>query len=67
MNINGEITTYGKFLYEKVNILKIEELKKEQDKLQVKYGAKELDSIYNGRCEKIEIIYKKMNEKGDFL
>ena len=31
--------------------MKIEELKKDYDKLQVKYGAKELDSIYNGGCE----------------
>lgn len=28
----------------------LEELNKEYDKLQVKYGAKELDSIYNGGC-----------------
>ena len=26
----------------------LEDLKKEYDKLQLKYGAKELDSIYNG-------------------
>ena len=31
--------------------MKIEELKKEYDKLQLKYGAKELDSIYNGGLE----------------
>lgn len=31
--------------------MKLEELKKEYDKLQLKYGAKELDSIYNGGCE----------------
>ena len=30
------------------NKMKIEELKKEYDKLQTKYGAKQLDSIYNG-------------------
>ena len=33
------------------NKMKIEELKKEYDKLQIKYGAKQLDSIYNGGCE----------------
>lgn len=31
--------------------MKIVNLKKEYDKLQIKYGAKELDSIYNGGCE----------------
>lgn len=31
--------------------MKIEDLKKDYDKLQVKYGAKELDSIYNVGCE----------------
>ena len=31
-----------------VRIMKIEDLKVEYDKLQKKYGAKELDSIYNG-------------------
>lgn len=30
-----------------MNILKIEDLRKDYDELQVKYGAKELDSIYN--------------------
>lgn len=34
-----------------VNFLKIRDLKKEYDKLQLKYGAKDLDSIYNGGCE----------------
>lgn len=34
-----------------VNGMKIDDLKKEYDKLQLKYGAKELDSIYNGGCE----------------
>lgn len=28
----------------------LEDLKKDYDKLQMKYGAKELDSIYNGGC-----------------
>ena len=32
--------------------MKIEDLRKDYDELQVKYGAKELDSIYNGGCEK---------------
>ena len=41
-----------KLFYKKVNILKIEDLRKDYDELQVKYGAKELDSIYNGGCEK---------------
>ena len=31
--------------------MKIADLKKEYDKMQVKYGAKELNSIYNGGCE----------------
>ncbi len=31
--------------------MKVEDLKVEYDKLQMKYGAKELDSIYNGGCE----------------
>ena len=34
-----------------MNGLQIKDLKKEYDKLQIKYGAKELDSIYNGGCE----------------
>ena len=33
--------------------MQLEDLKKEYDKLQRKYGAKELDSIYNGGCIKI--------------
>lgn len=32
--------------------MKINDLKKDYDKLQEKYGAKELTSIYNGGCEK---------------
>ena len=35
MNINWDNPTYGKLLYKKVNILKIEDLKKDYDKLQV--------------------------------
>ena len=31
--------------------MKLYELNKEYDKLQLKYGAKELDSIYSGGCE----------------
>lgn len=63
--INWEITTYGKLLYQKVNILKIEDLKKDYDKLQVKYGAKELDSIYNGGCEENpDICFVFMNPTG---
>ena len=31
--------------------MKLEDLRIEYDKLQQKYGAKELDSIYNGGCE----------------
>ena len=30
--------------------MKLEDLKLKYDKLQRKYGAKELDSIYNGGC-----------------
>lgn len=36
-------------LYEDVS--KLHDLKEKYDKLQEKYGAKELDSIYNGGCE----------------
>ena len=32
--------------------MKLDELKAEYDKLQIKYGDKELDSIYNGGCDK---------------
>ena len=32
--------------------MKIDELKKAYDKMQLKYGDKNLDSIYNGGCEK---------------
>ena len=30
--------------------MQLEDLKVEYDKLQIKYGAKELTSIYNGEC-----------------
>ena len=48
-----------------MNILKIEDLRKDYDELQVKYGAKELDSIYNGGCEKNpDICFVFMNPTG---
>ena len=49
----------------KVKKLKVEDLKKEYDKLQLKYGAKELDSIYNGGCEENpDICFVFMNPTG---
>ena len=45
--------------------MKLEELTKEYDKLQLKYGAKELDSIYNGGCTKNpNICFVFMNPTG---
>lgn len=45
--------------------MKISDLKKEYDKLQLKYGAKELDSIYNGGCEENpDICFIFMNPTG---
>lgn len=45
--------------------MKVEDLKKEYDKLQLKYGAKELDSIYNGGCEENpDICFVFMNPTG---
>ena len=45
--------------------MRIEDLKKDYDKLQVKYGAKELDSIYNGGCEENpDICFVFMNPTG---
>lgn len=45
--------------------MKIEDLEKEYDKLQIKYGAKELDSIYNGGCEENpDICFIFMNPTG---
>lgn len=45
--------------------MKIEDLKKEYDKLQLKYGAKELDPIYNGGCENNpDICFVFMNPTG---
>ena len=32
--------------------MKLNDLKKEYDKLQIKYGSKKLDSLYNGGCDK---------------
>ncbi|MDD6264269.1 MAG: hypothetical protein PUA97_04100 [bacterium] len=34
--------------------MKLKDLNKEYDKLQLKYGSKDLDSIYNGGCEIIQ-------------
>ena len=43
-------------------LLKLEELHKEYDKLQQKYGAKELDSTYYGGCtEHPDICFVLMN------
>lgn len=43
----------------------IEELNKKYDKLQLKYGSKELDSIYNGGCtESPDICFVFMNPTG---
>ena len=45
--------------------MKLEELNKEYDKLQRKYGAEELDSIYNGGCEdNPDICFVFMNPTG---
>lgn len=45
--------------------MKLEDLKKEYDKLQIKYGDKYLDSIYNGGCTKNpEICFVFMNPTG---
>ena len=42
--------------------MKLEELNKIYDKLQLKYGDKELDSIYNGGCvENPDICFVFMN------
>jgi len=43
----------------------IDDLKDEYDKLQIKYGSKELDSIYNGGCNKnADICFVFMNPTG---
>ena len=45
--------------------MKIQDLNKEYDKLQLKYGAKELDSIYNGGLEENpDICFVFMNSTG---
>ena len=45
--------------------MKLEDLKVKYDKLQKKYGAKELDPIYNGGCtEKPDICFVFMNPTG---
>lgn len=45
--------------------MKLEELKLEYDKLQKKYGAKDLDSIYNGGCiDNPDICFVFMNPTG---
>ena len=45
--------------------MELKDLTKEYDKLQKKYGAKELDSIYNGGCsEKPDICFVFMNPTG---
>ena len=47
------------------NTMNIQSLTKEYDKLQKKYGAKELDSIYNGGCEDHpDICFVFMNPTG---
>ncbi len=44
---------------------KISDLNKEYDKLQIKYGSPELDSIYNGGLEKEpDICFVFMNPTG---
>ena len=45
--------------------MQLVDLTKEYDKMQVQYGAKELDSIYNGGCEKNpDIFFVFMNPTG---
>ena len=45
--------------------MNLEDLKKDYDRLQKKYGAKELDSIYNGGCSKNpDICFVFMNPTG---
>ncbi|MCI8548079.1 MAG: hypothetical protein HFJ38_04230 [Bacilli bacterium] len=48
--------------------MKLEDLNKEYDKLQLKHGAKELNSIYNGGCDKNpDICFVFMNPTGKIL
>lgn len=45
--------------------MNLQDLNKQYDKLQRKYGAKELDSIYNGGCdENPDICFVFMNPTG---
>ena len=45
--------------------MKLKDLNKEYDKLQLKYGSKDLDSIYNGGCEtNTDICFVFMNPTG---
>lgn len=45
--------------------MKLEDLKTEYDKLQLEYGARELDSIYNGGCDNNpDICFVFMNPTG---
>ena len=45
--------------------MQLEDLKAEYDKLQIKYGAKELTSIYNGGCtNNPDICFVFMNPTG---
>lgn len=45
--------------------MQLEDLKAEYDKLQIKYGAKELTSIYNGGCtNNPDICFVFMNQTG---
>ena len=46
-------------------LMTLDDLKIEYDKLQLKYGAKELDSIYNGGCtDNPDICFVFMNPTG---
>ena len=46
-------------------VMTLDNLKIEYDKLQLKYGAKELDSIYNGGCtDNPDICFVFMNPTG---
>ena len=45
--------------------MQLEDLKVEYDKLQIKYGAKELTSVYNGVCiNNPDICFVFMNSTG---
>lgn len=55
--------------YEKKELyMTLSNLTKEYDKLQQKYGVKELDSIYNGGCDKNpDICFVFMNPTREIL